>query len=133
MRWNSSLYMLQSIVEQRMCPAAYDSDGSIPVQTATQTDIANKVINVLLPVEEITKCISEDTACISVIIPLVRGLKKTLEQSDKDRGVCTMKSEMLESLQRRFSNIEETDFLVLSTMLDPRFKDKFFSSSARDL
>ena len=127
-RWNSSLYMLQSIVEQKMCLAAYGSDSSIPVLT----DIANKVINVLLPVEEITKCISEDTTCISVIISLVRGLKKTLEQSDEDRGVRTMKSEMLESLQRRFSNIEETDFLVLSTMLDPRFKDKFFSSSAHE-
>ena len=93
-RWNSSLYMLQSIVEQKTCLAAYGSEGSIPVLTATQLDIANKVINVLLPVEEITKYISEDTACISVIIPLVRGLEKTLERSDEDRGLCTMKSEM---------------------------------------
>ena len=53
----------------------------------------------LLPIDEITKCISEDTACISVIIPLVRGLRKTLEQSDEDRGVRSMKSHMLESLQ----------------------------------
>ena len=64
-RWNSSLYMLQSIVDQRMSLAAYGSDGSIPVLTAAQLDIASKVINVLLPIDEITKCISEDTACIS--------------------------------------------------------------------
>ena len=38
-----------------------------------------------------------------------------------------MKSEMLESLQR-FSEIE-TDFLVISTMLDPWFKEIFFSST----
>ena len=49
-----------------------------------------------------------------------------------------MKSAVLESLQKRFCDIEETDFLVLSTMLDPRYKDKFFSStnsheSAKDL
>ena len=48
----------------------YGLDGCIPVLTATQLD---KVINVLLPVVEITKCISEDTECISVIIPCVRG------------------------------------------------------------
>ena len=61
--------------------------------------------------EEITKCISEDTAaCISVIIPLVRWLRKTLEQSDEDRGVHTIKSQMLESLQKRFDDIEDTDF-----------------------
>ena len=41
-----------------------------------------------------------------------------------------MKSAMLESLQNRLCDIEETDFLVLSTMLDPRFKDKFFSSTS---
>ena len=46
-RWNSTLYMLQSVVEQRMSLAAYGSDRSIPVLTATQLDIANKVINVL--------------------------------------------------------------------------------------
>ena len=111
-----------------MSLAAYGSDGSIPVLTAAQLDIASKVINMLLPIDEITKCISEDTACISVIIPLVRGLRKTLEQSDEDRSVRSMKSHMLESLQKRFGGIDDIDFLVLSTMLDPRFKDKFFSS-----
>ena len=43
-RWNSTLYMLQSVVEQRMSLAVYGSDRSIPVLTATQLDIANKVI-----------------------------------------------------------------------------------------
>ena len=59
---------------------------------------------------------------------MVRILKKTLEQPGEDRGVHSMKSAMLDSLQKRFSDIEQTDFLVLSTMLDPRYKDKFFSS-----
>ena len=63
-KWNSSCYMLQSVVEQRMSLAAYGSDGSIPVLTATQLDIANKVMNVLSPIKEITKCNSEDTTCI---------------------------------------------------------------------
>ncbi|XP_065891705.1 zinc finger BED domain-containing protein 4-like [Dysidea avara] len=108
------------------------------VLTLTQLDIANNVIDILSPVEEITRTISEDKACISVIIPMVRVLRKTLEQSGEDRGVHSMKSAMLESLQKRFYDIEETDFLVLSTMLDPRYKDKFFSStnsheSAKDL
>ena len=123
-RWNSSLYMLQSVVEQKMSVAAYGSDGTIPVLMSAQLDIANKVINVLSPVEEVTRSISEDKACIFVI-PLVRGLRKTLEQSGENRGVRSMKSAMLESLQNRFCDTEETDFLVLSIMLDPRFKDNF--------
>ena len=127
-RWNSSFYMLKSIVEQKMSLAAYGSDGSIPVLTSAQLDLANKVIEILLPVEEITRTISEEKACISAIIPMVRVLKKTLEQPGEDRGVHSMKSAMLDSLQKRFSDIEQTDFLVLSTLLDPRYKDKFFSS-----
>jgi len=38
-----------------------------------------------------------------------------------------MKRAMLASLQRRFADINETDFLALATLLDPRFRDKLFS------
>ena len=128
-RWNSSLEMLKSIVEQKMALAAYGSDGTIPVLSACQLDTANKVIDVLTPIEEITKNISADDSSISVIIPLVRALHKTLQQHDRDIGVRGMKSAMLTSLEERFAEIEETDFLVLGTLLDPRFKDKSFSSA----
>jgi len=47
--------MLESIMEQKMALAAYGSDGSITVLTSTQLDIATKVINILSPIEEITK------------------------------------------------------------------------------
>jgi len=40
-----------------------------------------------------------------------------------------MKRTMLLSLQRRFADIEKTNFLVLSTLLDPHFKDKSFNTS----
>ena len=40
-----------------------------------------------------------------------------------------MKNAMLLSLERRFAKIEELDFLVLATLLDPRFKDKSFSTA----
>jgi len=112
--------MSKSIVKQKMSLAAYGSDGSIPILTSAQLDLANKVIEILLPVEEITRTISGEKACISAIIPMVRVLKKTLEQPGEDRGAHSMKSAMLDSLQKRFSDIEQTDFLVLSTMLDPR-------------
>ena len=40
-----------------------------------------------------------------------------------------MKSAMLTSLEERFANNEEIDFLVLGTLLDPRFKYISFSSA----
>ena len=65
-RWNSSLYMLQSIVEQKMAIAAYGSENDVSILNQTQLDLANKVIKVLEPIEEITKSVSEDLACTSV-------------------------------------------------------------------
>ena len=38
-----------------------------------------------------------------------------------------MKSEKLASLKRRFSDTEKSKCLVIATLIDPRFKDKFFS------
>ena len=78
------------------------------------------------PIEEITRTVSYETACISVVIPIVRALARYLDKHDNDSGVRTMKSEMLDSLNRRFENMENEEFLLLSTALDPRYKDKFF-------
>ena len=38
-----------------------------------------------------------------------------------------MKEEMLTSLNRWYAAVEANTPLVLATLLDPRFKDKFFS------
>ena len=65
-RWNSSLYMIQSVVEQKIAIAAYGTDGSMRVLTASQLDIATKVINILSPIEEITKNISAEFSSISL-------------------------------------------------------------------
>ena len=44
-----------------------------------------------------------------------------------------MKEQMLTSLKRRYADIEDNDVLVLATLLDPCFQDKFFSGSAEKL
>ena len=61
---------------------------------------------------------------------LVRGLIKVLDKQDEDHGVRTMKRKMLDSLNQRFADIEDIDFLALATLLDPRYKDKFFTTSS---
>jgi hypothetical protein len=93
--------MLNSILEQKTALAAYGTEHSIPILTTHQLDLASKVVQVLAPIEEITQIISSEAACISMIIPLVRGLMKTLEKHNQYSGVRTMKAEMLSSLKRR--------------------------------
>ena len=54
-RWNLSLYMLQSVMEQKMALAAYGSDRSTTVLTSMQLDIATKVISILSPMKKSLK------------------------------------------------------------------------------
>ena len=120
-----------AVQEQKMALAAYSTKHDIPQLTSNQLDIINKVITVLTPVEEITQSISSDASSASVIIPFTRALRKHLEDHDEaDRGVQTMKEQMLTSLNRCYRNIETNEAVVLATpLLDPYFKDRCFSSS----
>ena len=52
-----------------------------------------------------------------------------LGEQDDDHCVHNMKCKMLESLNIRFADIEDVGFLALATLLDPRYKENFFSST----
>ena len=129
-RWNSTFYMLTSVQEQKMALAAYAAENSGVQQLSShQLDVMKRVIEILSPVEEITRSISADLAAISIVIPYIRILTRALEKNTDDSGIRTMKRELLHSLKLRFNRIEENKQLSLATFLDPRFKDKFFSSN----
>ena len=128
-RWNSTLYMVESILEQKMALAAYAAENSIVQLTPTQLELAKRIVVVLSPVEEITQSISKETAALSVVIPNIRVLLRSWEKHHDDQGIHTMKGEMIKSLKSRFAGIEENRLLSIATILDPRFKDKFFASN----
>ena len=111
--------MLQSIAEQKMALAAYSTESDIPLLTPYQLGLISKVIAVLNPIQEITKSIATDAASVSLIIPFIRALRRTLEIHDNDCGVRTMKGDMLTSLNRRYIDVESNSALVLATLLDP--------------
>ena len=83
-----------------------------------QLEIVRKMIAMLEP---ITKLISTEVASVSVIIPLLRALEKSLGKHHDDSGIQTMKSEMLSSLKRRFADVEEHKELIFATTIDPIF------------
>ena len=119
-RWNSTLYILQMVAEQKMALAAYTTEYSIPQLTANQLDIVGKVITALSLIEEITaneSCFSQ--CCLSVTHHpfFFQMLSKTMEKRQDDKGVQTMKSEMLASLKRRFSDTEKNECLVVEHYL----------------
>ena len=119
--------MLQQIIEQKVALAAYATEYSIVQLTSHQLELATKVVSALSPIEEVTKSISADAASISVVLPFVRIPSKTFGEYHDDHGVCTMKREMNALLERRFSDAEGNENLLIATILDPRFKEKFLT------
>ena len=107
-----------------MALAAYATENSSVQQLSShQLDVMKRVIEILSPVEEITRSISADLAAISIVIPYIHILTRALEKITDGSGILTMKRELLYSLKLRFNRIEENKKLSLATFLDPRFKD----------
>ena len=53
-------------------------------------------------------------------------LSETLQRHHYDSGVRTIDREILRSVNQRFHDIKEHQHLLLASLLDPRFKDRFF-------
>ena len=89
-RWNSTYFMLEVILEQKMALAAYATEyGDIQQLSPNQLDLIGKVVKVLGYIEEITKSISCNSASVSMIISFIRGLRLTLEKND-DSGYASV-------------------------------------------
>lgn len=123
-RWNSTLHMLESMLEQRRALTVYAGEhGKISVLTADQWTLVDNLIATLSPLEQVTLEMSRSDSTISCVIPCITVLKMLLEaEGPKTRGIGTLRDTMLKSLKGRFDKAETTRCLVLATILDPRYK-----------
>lgn len=74
----------------------------------------------------ITLTLSKETSTLTEVIPVLRCLKTYL-QKEYSLNQSSVAQKLLSSIHKRFSNYEKTKLLLLSTILDPRFKNKVFS------
>ncbi|RVE75460.1 hypothetical protein OJAV_G00016690 [Oryzias javanicus] len=71
-RWNSNLYMLQSLMEQKRPLSVSSTERTLPaVLTANQWDLMKKVADVLTPFEELTREVSREDATAADVIPAI--------------------------------------------------------------
>ena len=126
-RWNSTYYMMERMLEQRQPLTLYAAENSgVAVLLPNQWDVMKNAVGLLGPFEEATKYVSSASVSISETIPLLVGLRTTLEKTEDDAGVKTMKAALLEALSSRFQ-IDYQPVYTIATVLDPRFKTRFFS------
>lgn len=121
-RWNSTFYMLQSLLEQKRALGAYGADYDLPATfTANQWGLMENMISLLEPFEELTKEISSSSASAADVIPSVMALKRLLGKSvATDHGVKTSKSTLLDAVNKRFADVETEPLYSVATIIDPR-------------
>ena len=125
-RWNSSLYMIKSLLEQKRVLCAFDADHGLPATlSANEWSLLDKTARVLEPFEEITQIISAADSTAADVIPAISVLKLGLSQeTSADSGIKTMKRTLLEAVNRRFSSTEDEPLYSVATLVDPRYKDR---------
>nr|XP_032516630.1 uncharacterized protein LOC116769593 [Danaus plexippus plexippus] len=128
-RWNSIYYQLVRFVKlsNLLAPILLNHPKDPPMLTASQLDSIRDLINILKPMEAVTKevCV-EKFVTSSKIIPIVSCLLKTYSamKTEMDVGSAT-KNLILEELSRRFGTMEQVHVLATTTLLDPRGESGF--------
>ena len=85
-RWNTTLHIIQYIIEQKMTLAVYSTEYDLVQLSSHQLDLANKIEAAFSPVEEITKSILANAASVSAIILFICMLQRSLEKYHNDIG-----------------------------------------------
>ncbi|KAJ4927914.1 hypothetical protein JOQ06_015715 [Pogonophryne albipinna] len=129
-RWNSTQYMMLSLLQQKRPLSVYAADHDLPcMPSANQWALMEKAVVVLSPFEELTRAVSAATACAADVIPAITVLKRHLSREEStDAGIKTMKRTLLEAVTERFDYAETEPIYSVATLVDPRYKERFFTS-----
>ena len=92
-------------------------------------DKIEQVVKVLRPFEEATKMLQFRDASISMVIPIVTTILKSLNDSREDVGVLTMKRSLKKAMEERFKDIETNHHYTVATLLDCKYKGHFFRNA----
>lgn len=128
-RWNSSYLMLERLIEQKQALSLYSTQHGLEIFSTAQWTVAENVITVLKFFETETRRLSFTEACASDIIPTTTILFHALENLRPPR-LGAMKKALIDSMKNRFKVYQESEDLLLATILDARYKNKFFSDSS---
>ena len=90
----------------------------------------SKILTVLKPFKDATKELSNHDASISMAIPIVTSIMRSLNLSTTDYGVRGMKICLMENMGRRFAGIEDNNNCAVATLLDCKYKKYFYRDSS---
>uniref|UniRef100_A0A6P7H1Y9 Uncharacterized protein LOC114345090 n=1 Tax=Diabrotica virgifera virgifera TaxID=50390 RepID=A0A6P7H1Y9_DIAVI len=136
-RWNSTYDMLRKFleIEDALKSTLALIDEQLPILTHSDWKVIKDLCKVLKPFEDATKYISGELYCSgSVVIPISVGLRSVfqnlIKKDNLEHPVKEVTQLMFNSIAERLDNVEDSEILLSSTFLDPRFKVFAFSNDS---
>ncbi|GBP67492.1 Zinc finger BED domain-containing protein 4 [Eumeta japonica] len=125
--------MINRLIEQKRAISLYITDNpstaNLQQLTERQWEILRECITLLKPFEEVTKITSSTLASISEVIRHTNALLKYLSKPEVSQtcpNIADMKQKLEGEIQSRFQGLEKDKYYSLATLLDPRFRMRFF-------
>jgi hypothetical protein len=136
-RWNSSYTMLERLahVKQPLCLALLELERAPENLSISEWATVRDVLPILKPCLEFTTQLSgEKYVTMSIIVPLIRGLRFALRMASPTTEIgLRLRINLTDFIARRMGCLETNKTVAKDTFLDPRFKKTgFWARRSRD-
>ncbi|XP_041371558.1 zinc finger BED domain-containing protein 4-like [Gigantopelta aegis] len=126
-RWSSQVKMIRSVLN--IPKDKLDQCDTLKLSNQERIHLTD-LVQILSPLEEATDYAqTQNKVSVSYILPCIRGLKSELCEMDS-RFHNKILSLLTASATKRLAQYEDTESLVLATILDPRFKLQWCASDS---
>lgn len=133
-RWNSTYYMVERVLQEKtvltLVALEYKQCDALN-QLSGHWETMETLLAILQPFEVLTKTLSSRNEAISSVLPAYFALLHGLLPNDRDdQWAVEFKSRISSGLSSRMIEYVREPFLVVATVLDPRYKLAVFQSEA---
>ncbi|XP_023694531.2 zinc finger BED domain-containing protein 4-like isoform X2 [Paramormyrops kingsleyae] len=129
--WSSAVcpMSLLSVTVHWVNPQSYDFQNVVlQVKGLCGSQTSTSISTVIREMLELTRNISSSTSTTADVIPAISVLERLLSrQDDSDTGIKSMKTTLLQAVNRRFGEVQDEPLYSIATLLDPRYKDRYFT------
>lgn len=128
-KWKTSYFMLERLVEQQKAIDEMSLECNFrELISCDQWEVMQSVCNALKPFEVACREMSNRTATLGQVIPLIHILNRKIDMLfDETMGIDNMLKSLKDAMVTRMSPTLHDPRYTWATMLDPRYKTSLFT------
>lgn len=128
-KWRTSFFMLERLVEQKKAIDEMSIECNFrEMISCDQWEVMQSVCNALKPFEVACREMSNRTATLGQVIPLIHILNRKIDMLfDETMGIDNMLKSLKDAMENRMSSTLHDPKFTWATMLDPRYKTSLFT------